>query len=98
MTSWPYLRGLRYRIWARLLHRFNLHHTRRSGPMEDGAYLHRCDWCGVSRKEVPAWLTAKRMSASESLAKTTVGSGRSHEPSRDGVLILAGHAGTRGRL
>lgn len=53
--------GARYRALARLLHRFNLHHTRRSGPMEDGAYLHRCDWCGLRRTEWPPEVTERRM-------------------------------------
>lgn len=50
-----------YRVKSRLLHRFNLHHTRRLGPMPDGVYLHRCDWCGMTRKEVPMWLIEQRM-------------------------------------
>lgn len=45
--------GLRYRLAARALHRFNLHHSRRIGPMEDGRFIHRCDWCGLSRMETP---------------------------------------------
>lgn len=53
--------GLRYRTWSRLLHCFNLHHTHRHGPMDDGSYLHRCDWCGLARREVPMWLTEQRM-------------------------------------
>lgn len=40
---------------------FSLHHTRRSGPMDDGVYIHRCEWCGVSRREIPIWLTERRM-------------------------------------
>jgi hypothetical protein len=50
-----------YRPWARLLHRLNLHHTRRHGPFEDGTFAHRCDWCGVSRRETPMHVTARRM-------------------------------------
>jgi hypothetical protein len=42
-----------YRPWARLLHRVSLHHTRRIGPLEDGAIVHRCEWCGLSRREGP---------------------------------------------
>jgi hypothetical protein len=42
-----------YRPWARLLHRLSLHHTRRIGPMEDGAIIHKCEWCGVSRADRP---------------------------------------------
>jgi len=42
-----------YRSWSRLLHRFNLHHARRTGPMEDGAILNRCEWCGLHAKEWP---------------------------------------------
>jgi hypothetical protein len=52
-----------YRVSARVLHRFNLHHTQRHGPMEDGAYLHRCEWCGLHRKEVPMEITVQRMRA-----------------------------------
>jgi hypothetical protein len=55
--DWTY--GFFYRLWSRALHRFNLHHTRRVGPMQDGAYLHRCEWCGVSRKEWPADLSIR---------------------------------------
>jgi hypothetical protein len=41
-----------YRPFARLLHRFNLHHTKRIGPLEPtGDYVHKCEWCGVSRTE-----------------------------------------------
>lgn len=47
--------GWRYRLWSRLLHRFNLHHTTRIGPLvdEDGdsAYVIRCEWCGLGRTE-----------------------------------------------
>lgn len=44
------LHGLRYRLWARLLHRFNLHHTRLIGPLApDGGLVERCEWCGLSR-------------------------------------------------
>ncbi len=50
-----------YRPWARLLHRFNLHHTRQIGPMEDGAIIHRCDWCGASRKDWLPGVTERRM-------------------------------------
>ena len=40
---------LGYRHWARLLHRFNLHHTRTLGPLEPGGgYFDRCEWCGLS--------------------------------------------------
>ncbi len=42
-----------YQPWARLLHRFSLHHTRTFGPMDDGALLIRCEWCGVQRVERP---------------------------------------------
>lgn len=42
-----------YRPTARLLHRLNLHHTKRIGPMEDGAVIHKCEWCGVSRVDRP---------------------------------------------
>jgi hypothetical protein len=45
--------GVRYRVTARTLHRLNLHHTRTLGPMDDGAYLVRCDWCGLSQRKVP---------------------------------------------
>jgi hypothetical protein len=39
-----------YRKWARLLHRFNLHHTRHIGPLEPGGgFVERCEWCGISR-------------------------------------------------
>lgn len=48
-------RGARYRAWSRLLHRFNLHHTRRIGPLVDddgdAAYVVRCEWCGLSQRE-----------------------------------------------
>lgn len=50
-----------YRPWAKLLHHFDLHHTRRIGPMEDGVIIHRCEWCGVSRTEVPLEVTRRRM-------------------------------------
>jgi hypothetical protein len=50
-----------YRPWARLLHRFDLHHTKRIGPIGDGEIIHKCEWCGISRKEVPMWLTARWM-------------------------------------
>lgn len=50
-----------YRPWARLLHRFNLHHSRTIGPMEDGCSLHRCEWCGMSRKETPMYVIEARM-------------------------------------
>jgi hypothetical protein len=63
-TLW---RRVGYRPWARLLHHFDLHHTRRIGPMEDGATIHRCEWCGASRREVPMWLTEQRMRASRSV-------------------------------
>lgn len=50
-----WLRGKRYRAWSRLLHRFNLHHTRRIGPLEDedgdGVYIIKCDWCGMGGRE-----------------------------------------------
>ncbi len=38
-----------YRHWAKLLHRFSLHHTERIGPVEDGSILEKCNWCGISR-------------------------------------------------
>ncbi len=52
-----------YRAWARLLHRFNLHHSRRCGPMQDGRLLHRCEWCGMSRVETPMSVTVAEMKA-----------------------------------
>lgn len=52
--------GLLYRARSRLLHRFSLHHTR-AHHMDDGTTLHRCDWCGMSRVEVPTWLIEKRI-------------------------------------
>ena len=55
------LRGRAYRFTAKLLHRFDLHHTRRIGPLEDGVTIHRCDWCGVSRTETPLAVTIRRM-------------------------------------
>ncbi len=49
------LRGLRYRTVARLLHHFDLHHTRRIGPLEDsdGDWVigRRCEWCGIAGRE-----------------------------------------------
>lgn len=57
------LHGLRYRTVARLLHHFNLHHTQRSGPMDDGRYLHWCHWCGMRRMETPRWITEREMDA-----------------------------------
>jgi len=42
-----------YRRWSKILHLLNLHHTRRSGPFEDGAFLDRCEWCGISQKIYP---------------------------------------------
>jgi hypothetical protein len=56
--DWTY--GLRYRTVARLLHRFDLHHTRRS-VLPDGRIGHRCTWCGVSRTETPMWMTERLM-------------------------------------
>jgi hypothetical protein len=45
-----------YRPTARLLHRLNLHHTHRIGPMEDGAIFEKCEWCGISRAVYrPGW-------------------------------------------
>lgn len=61
MGTWNYICGARYRAWARLLHRFNLHHTKRIGPMEDGRFLHRCEWCGLRRTETPMWITEREM-------------------------------------
>jgi hypothetical protein len=58
--------GYFYRAWSKFIHRFNYHHTRRIGPMEDGCTIHKCEWCGVSRKETPMWLTEQRMRASRS--------------------------------
>jgi hypothetical protein len=31
--------------------------------MPDGVYLHRCDWCGMTRKEVPMWREAADVSS-----------------------------------
>jgi hypothetical protein len=59
-----------YRPLARLLHRFDLHHTVRMGPLEDGVTVHRCEWCGVSRTEVPMEVTMRRMAAA---SRTTGG-------------------------
>lgn len=47
------MRWRAYRFAMRLMHRFNLHHTRAIGPLEDGRTLHRCEWCGVHRVETP---------------------------------------------
>lgn len=62
-----YLRGARYRAWARLLHRLNLHHTRRIGPLiddeGDGAYLIRCEWCGLSMSEPDRFAKIRRAAA-----------------------------------
>jgi hypothetical protein len=56
------LRGSIYRGTARLMHRFDFHHTRRIGPLApDGVIVHRCEWCGVSRTEVPLEVTMRRM-------------------------------------
>lgn len=65
---WASLCGWVYRSLTRLMHRFNLHHSRRSGPMEDGVYLHRCEWCGMRRTEVPLWVTSQRMKAEREAA------------------------------
>lgn len=63
------LRGSIYRGSARLLHRFDFHHTRRIGPLApDGVIVHRCEWCGVSRTEVPLEVTLRRMKAEHSAA------------------------------
>lgn len=44
------VRGFAYRLWARLLHRFHLHHACVRGPLQpEGGYVERCDWCGLSR-------------------------------------------------
>ena len=49
------LRGRFYRAKSRLMHRFNLHHTRRIGPLEPhGGMVEKCDWCGLSRS-IPPW-------------------------------------------
>lgn len=40
-----------YRRWAKLLHAMNLHHTSSIGPMEDGSYVVKCEWCGISKME-----------------------------------------------
>jgi hypothetical protein len=53
-------RGCVYRTRSRLLHRFNLHHTR-SNIMEDGATLTKCDWCGLSGSTKPMHLIVKDM-------------------------------------
>lgn len=50
--DWTY--GFFYRAWSRLLHRFNLHHTREIGPIEDGlasVTITRCEWCGLSKRD-----------------------------------------------
>jgi hypothetical protein len=54
------LYGLRYRITARILHHFNLHHTTRN-YMDDGSILHWCHWCGMRRREVPIAETIREM-------------------------------------
>lgn len=51
VTQWGMLKGLVYRTTKKIMHRYNLHHTVRYGPMEDGAIIHRCEWCGVGRVE-----------------------------------------------
>ena len=45
--------GTIYGAWSRLIHRFNWHHTRTFGPLEDGAMVTRCGWCGLERLDRP---------------------------------------------
>lgn len=48
-----------YRSWARLLHRFDLHHTR--SHMIDDTVLTKCDWCGLAQsRRTTASLTAEK--------------------------------------
>ena len=54
-------RGWVYRSVKRLMHRFDLHHTKRIGPLDDGRTVHRCEWCGVSRIETPLEVTIREM-------------------------------------
>ena len=62
--DWTY--GFFYQRWSRLLHRFDFHQTRRIGPLEDGAIVHRCEWCGVSRTERPLRAIERDMRAAAS--------------------------------
>ncbi len=60
-----------YRPWARLLHRFGLHHTRRIGPLESEwqgrmDYVIRCEWCGLSRVEHDPPITPATLRRAES--------------------------------
>lgn len=50
-----------YRPWARLLHRVNLHHTREYGPLADGRYMIRCEWCGLFGQRTPAAVRQREM-------------------------------------
>lgn len=52
-----------YRPLSRFMHRFGLHHTRRIGPMEDGAVIHKCEWCGVSRVDHTMESIRRKMAA-----------------------------------
>ena len=43
--------GFIYRGWSRLLHRFNLHHTKISHP--NGETQDWCHWCGLRMTRFP---------------------------------------------
>lgn len=43
--------GPAYRAWSRWIHRHNRCVLTRRGPMEDGAWLWRCHWCGNRVRE-----------------------------------------------
>jgi hypothetical protein len=49
-----------YRPLARLLHRLNLHHTVRIGPLDDGVIVERCEWCGLSGRLTPPGVRLSR--------------------------------------
>lgn len=42
-----------YRRLMKLAHRFDWHHMRTMGPFEDGSWIVRCDWCGVTHRTPP---------------------------------------------
>lgn len=42
-----------YRPFQRLIHRYNWHHTRVIGPLDDGSIQHWCEWCGLRYHMTP---------------------------------------------
>ena len=52
--GWLWCRTGGYRAFMRWAHRWNWHHTKTIGPLEDGAMQEWCQWCGLRDSNRPA--------------------------------------------